>query len=65
MEVKRASPSEGALRAGADPAAIARAYRGAADAISVLVDAPYFGGSFADLRRCAPSSTARSSPRIS
>jgi indole-3-glycerol phosphate synthase/phosphoribosylanthranilate isomerase len=49
MEVKRVSPSEGTLRAGADPAALARAYRGAADAISVLTDGPYFGGSFADL----------------
>ncbi|HEX8444245.1 MAG TPA: bifunctional indole-3-glycerol-phosphate synthase TrpC/phosphoribosylanthranilate isomerase TrpF [Allosphingosinicella sp.] len=49
MEVKRVSPSEGALRAQADPAWIARAYRGAADAISVLVDTPYFGGSYADL----------------
>ena len=49
MEVKRISPSEGQLRASADPAAIARAYRGAADAISVLVDGPYFGGSYGDL----------------
>jgi indole-3-glycerol phosphate synthase/phosphoribosylanthranilate isomerase len=49
MEVKRVSPSEGKLREAADPAAMARAYRGAADAISVLVDTPYFGGSYADL----------------
>jgi indole-3-glycerol phosphate synthase/phosphoribosylanthranilate isomerase len=50
MEVKRSSPSQGELRASADPAAVARAYRGAADAISVLIDAPYFGGSLEDLR---------------
>ena len=50
MEVKRGSPSGGAIRPGADAAALARAYRGAADAISVLTDAPYFGGSLEDLR---------------
>jgi indole-3-glycerol phosphate synthase/phosphoribosylanthranilate isomerase len=49
MEVKRVSPSQGKLREGADPVATTRAYRGAADAISVLVDTPYFGGSYADL----------------
>jgi indole-3-glycerol phosphate synthase/phosphoribosylanthranilate isomerase len=49
FEYKRASPSEGTLGA-ADPAAIARAYSGAADAMSVLVD-PHFDGSYDDLRR--------------
>lgn len=49
MEVKKASPSHGAIRVGADPAAIARAYGGSADAVSVLTDQPYFGGSLDDL----------------
>ncbi|MGZ8286397.1 MAG: bifunctional indole-3-glycerol-phosphate synthase TrpC/phosphoribosylanthranilate isomerase TrpF [Allosphingosinicella sp.] len=50
MEVKRGSPSGGAIRPRAEAGALARAYRGAADAISVLTDAPYFGGSLEDLR---------------
>jgi indole-3-glycerol phosphate synthase/phosphoribosylanthranilate isomerase len=49
MEVKRSSPSQGALRSAADPAAIARAYSGAADAVSVLTDGPFFGGTLDDL----------------
>lgn len=44
-EVKRASPSRGAIRPGADPAAIARVYQdNGAAAISVLADAKYFDG---------------------
>ncbi len=49
-EVKRASPSAGAISAGLDAVAQARAYRDAgAAAISVLTDGPGFGGSLADL----------------
>ena len=49
MEVKKASPSAGAIRLGVDPAEQAGAYAGVADAVSVLVDEPYFGGSLDDL----------------
>lgn len=48
MEVKQASPSAGRLAA-VDPAVQARTYAGAADAISVLTDGPFFGGSLEDL----------------
>lgn len=49
MEVKKASPSEGAIRLGVDPAEQAGAYANVADGISVLTDGPYFGGSLDDL----------------
>jgi indole-3-glycerol phosphate synthase/phosphoribosylanthranilate isomerase len=50
LEIKKASPSRGAIRAGGDVAAIARGYAGVADAVSVLVEGPHFGGSLNDLR---------------
>ncbi len=50
-EVKRASPSAGAIDAGLDAPAQARRYAGAgAAAVSVLTDGPGFGGSLDDLR---------------
>jgi indole-3-glycerol phosphate synthase/phosphoribosylanthranilate isomerase len=49
LEIKKASPSAGPIRAGADPAELARGYCGVADALSVLCDEPYFGGSLEDL----------------
>jgi indole-3-glycerol phosphate synthase / phosphoribosylanthranilate isomerase len=49
LEIKKASPSAGAINANADAATIARGYAGVADAVSVLTDAAYFGGSLDDL----------------
>ena len=50
LEIKRASPSGGMIRPTADPATIARGYAGVGDALSVLCDGPFFGGSLDDLR---------------
>ena len=50
-EVKRSSPSKGALAAIADPAALAGDYeQGGASCISVLTETRRFGGSLQDLR---------------
>ena len=49
-EVKRASPSRGAMAEIADPAALAVSYQtGGASAISVLTEGRRFGGSLQDL----------------
>ena len=62
-EVKRASPSVGAIRAGVDAVAQARAYADAgADCISVLTDEKFFGGSLADLRSVVADQAARPAP---
>jgi indole-3-glycerol phosphate synthase len=51
-EVKLRSPSAGELSRALDPAARAVAYaRAGASLVSVLCDAPFFGGSFEDLAR--------------
>ncbi|CAD5998285.1 indole-3-glycerol phosphate synthase TrpC [Agreia sp. COWG] len=50
-EIKRSSPSRGALAAIVDPASLAREYEaGGASAVSVLTEGRKFGGSLADLQ---------------
>jgi len=56
-EFKRRSPSAGALREGARPEELVRAYeRGGARALSVLTEGPSFGGSLDDLRTARAAS---------
>lgn len=56
-EIKQRSPSKGVFRDGLDHAALAHAYRAAgADALSVLADTTFFGGSDAIVRTLAADS---------
>lgn len=50
LEVKKGSPSQGVLRGALNVDEILAAYTGVADALSVLTDEPFFGGSFELLR---------------
>jgi indole-3-glycerol phosphate synthase/phosphoribosylanthranilate isomerase len=49
LEIKRGSPSGGAIRPCADVAKLSRGYAGVADALSVLTESRHFGGSLDDL----------------
>jgi indole-3-glycerol phosphate synthase len=56
-EIKRRSPSRGAIDVGLDPASVARRYaEGGAACLSVLTDAQFFGGGPDDLRRAKAAS---------
>ena len=62
-EVKRSSPSAGSIRADIDAAAQARAYAdGGADALSVLTDSRYFGGTLVDLQSVIADQAKRNVP---
>jgi indole-3-glycerol phosphate synthase len=57
-EIKRRSPSQGAIRLDLDPVSLAQAYvAGGAVGISVLTDDVHFGGSLEDLARVAGAVT--------
>lgn len=63
-EIKRRSPSAGDIKAGASSLDQARRYQAAgADALSILTDGKYFGGSLDDLRGVTAHFAANPPPR--
>ncbi|MCX5725666.1 MAG: indole-3-glycerol phosphate synthase TrpC [Candidatus Saganbacteria bacterium] len=57
-EIKRASPTAGAIRDGLEPTFIAKTYEECgASAISILTDAKFFAGSIDDLKKAKDSTT--------
>jgi indole-3-glycerol phosphate synthase len=62
-EIKRKSPSKGALATIADPLALAQTYiAGGASALSILTDEVFFGGSLQDLTQVAEAIKASPVP---
>ena len=62
-EIKRRSPSAGEIKAGADAVEQAGRYQAAgADALSVLTDQKYFGGTLDDLRSITAKAGAKPPP---
>jgi len=57
LECKKASPSKGKIRSDYDAAELARRLAAHADAISVLTDERFFGGSLEDLKSASESVT--------
>ena len=62
LEIKKASPSAGAIRPAPIQRGLARGYAGVADALSVLCDRAFFGGSLDDLA-AARARIRRADPR--
>jgi len=62
-EIKRKSPSKGQLAAVVNPCSLASMYhKGGIDALSILTDQTFFGGSLSDLRQVAKALAQTDTP---